>query len=98
LNIESTHHSTFTTPYHAGACLDSIPTENLSPMHRDELHLRYQSLIGSLDWLSTATRPDLSTVVSLLAQHQSNLPMAIWTLPYMLLDIWPTQRLWEYIF
>jgi hypothetical protein len=39
---------------------------------RDELRLRYQSLIGSLNWLAHTTRPDLSTVVSLLAQHQSN--------------------------
>jgi len=39
---------------------------------RDELRLKYQSLIGSLNWLARTTRPDLSTVVSLLAQHQSN--------------------------
>lgn len=38
----------------------------------DQLWLQYQSLVGSLNWLSHTTRPDLSTVVSLLAQHQSN--------------------------
>jgi hypothetical protein len=37
----------------------------------DELCLKYQLLIGSLNWLSTTTRPDISTAVSLLAQHQS---------------------------
>ncbi len=72
LHIESTHNSTFTTPYCAGACIDSIPTENLSTVHHDELRLRYQSLIGSLNWLSTTTRPDLSIVVSLLTKHQSS--------------------------
>jgi hypothetical protein len=36
------------------------------------LRLNYQSLVGSLNWLAHTTRPDLSTVVSLLAQHQSN--------------------------
>jgi len=40
---------------------------------RDHLHLQYQSLVGSLNWLAHTTRPDLSTVASLLAQHQ-NLP------------------------
>jgi len=72
LNISSTHTSTFTTPYRAGINIDSIPTDNLSTGQRDELRLRYQSLIGSLNWLSITTRPDISTVVSLLAQHQSN--------------------------
>ena len=28
--------------------------------------------MGSLNWLAHTTRPDLATVVSLLAQHQSN--------------------------
>jgi hypothetical protein len=29
-------------------------------------------IVGSLNWLAHTTRPDLSTLVSLLAQHQSN--------------------------
>jgi hypothetical protein len=33
--------------------------------------LQYQSLVGSLNWLAHTTHPDLSTIVSLLAQHQS---------------------------
>ncbi len=72
LQIQSTHHSTFTTPYRAGISIDSIPTDNLSSSNRDDLRLKYQSLIGSLNWLSTTTRPDISTAVSLLAQHQSH--------------------------
>jgi hypothetical protein len=43
----------------------------MSSADRDNLCLRYQSLVGSLNWLAHTTRPDLSTVVSLLAQHQS---------------------------
>ncbi len=39
---------------------------------RDALRLNYQSLEGSFNWLAHTTRPDLSTMVSLLAQHQSN--------------------------
>ncbi len=43
----------------------------MSPTDRDTLRLNYQSLVGSLNWLAHTTRPDLCTVVSLLAQHQS---------------------------
>jgi hypothetical protein len=40
-------------------------------LQRDALHLQYQYL-GSLNWLAHTTHPNLSTVISLLAQHQSN--------------------------
>jgi hypothetical protein len=43
----------------------------MSSADRDKLRLKYQSLVGSLNWLAHTTRPDLSTAVSLLAQHQS---------------------------
>jgi len=72
LSIRSAHTSTFSTPYRSGHCIDSILHEPMSSAARDELRLRYQSLIGSLNWLSTTTCPDLSTVVMLLAQHQSD--------------------------
>jgi len=51
--------------------IDSIPYSDMLPVDRDNLRLRYQSLVGSLNWLGHTTRPDISTVVSLLAQHQS---------------------------
>jgi hypothetical protein len=52
------------------------------------LRLQYQSLVGSLNWLAHTTRPDLSTVVSLLAQHQSSpspghLDAAIYVVKYL---------------
>jgi hypothetical protein len=72
LKIEATTTSTFTTPYRSGHPIDSIPLLDMSSGARDALRLRYQSLIGSLNWLAHTTRPDLATVVSLLAQHQSN--------------------------
>lgn len=61
----------FLTPYHSSLSTDSITHESMSLSDRDALCLSYQSLVGSLHWLDT-TRPALSTVVSLLAQHQSN--------------------------
>jgi hypothetical protein len=64
---------TFTTPYRLGYPIDSVIHTPMNPHDRDVLRLTYQSLVGSLNWLVHTTRPDLATVVSLLAQHQSNL-------------------------
>jgi hypothetical protein len=61
----------FLTPYPAGLAIDSIPHQSMSSKDCDELCLAYQSLIGILNWLAHITRPDLASVVSLLAQHQS---------------------------
>jgi hypothetical protein len=71
LNITSSKQSTFTTPYRSGKSIDSILPESLSSAVRDNLRLQYQSLVGSLNWRAHTTRPDISTAVSLLAQHQS---------------------------
>ena len=80
--------STFTTPYQCGVSIDTIPTPTLSVAEQDSLRLRYQSLVGSLNWLAHTTRPDLSTIVSLLAQHQSSpspghLEAAIYVVKYL---------------
>jgi len=71
LDCNATTTSSFTTPYRTGLSIDSIPPVTLPSAHQDKLRLQYQSLVGSLNWLAHTTRPDLSTVVSLLAQHQS---------------------------
>jgi len=63
--------SLYTSPYQSGIHIDSIPMDGTIPMAWDKLRLQYQSLVGSLNWLAHTTRPDLSTIVSLLAQHQS---------------------------
>jgi hypothetical protein len=63
---------TFTTPYRSGYPIDSVIHTPMNPHDRDVLCLTSQSLVGSLNWLAHTTRPDLATVVSLLAQHQSN--------------------------
>jgi len=88
LGISSSTISTFTSPYRAGLSIDSIPLQSLSSSDQDKLRLRYQSIVGSLNWLSHTTRPDISTVVSLLAQHQSNpsqghLDAAIYVVHYL---------------
>jgi hypothetical protein len=72
LGFGSLDPSYYITPYRNGAPIDSVVHEQMSPSDRDALRLSYQSLVGSLNWLAHSTRPDLSTVVLLLAQHQSN--------------------------
>jgi len=69
INIDNVSH--FSTPYRSGYPVDSVPFVEMSSSDRDKLRLKFQSLVGSLNWLAHTTRPDLSTIVSLLAQHQS---------------------------
>ena len=56
------------TPYKSGCPIDAIPSENID--EDDKVFVRrrkmYQSFFGCLTWLSTNTRPDLSTTVFLL--------------------------------
>jgi len=66
----STSH--YTSPYRSRLVIDSIPHQEMSSDERDKLRLNYQSVVGRLNWLAHTTRPGLSTVVSLLAQHQHN--------------------------
>ncbi len=68
----SENQTAFTTPYQSGILIHTIPTQSMSSVDMDKLRLQYQSLVGSLNWLPHTTRPDLSTVISLLAQNQSN--------------------------
>ena len=59
------------TPYCSGLPIDSIlPTHELDddPVFLCR-KLQYQSLVGSLNWLVTTTRPDISPVTSFLAAH-----------------------------
>jgi hypothetical protein len=71
LQIDRVRQSLFLTPYRSDCCIDSIPHETMSAEARNSLRLCYQSLVGSLNWLAHTTRPDIATVVSLLAQHQN---------------------------
>ena len=65
--------STKKTPYRSGYPVDMIePDTTLSPSQRASIQAQYRSLVGSLLWLSQGTRPDLSTITNMLAQHQYN--------------------------
>jgi hypothetical protein len=72
LNITIENTSTYSSSYKSGQHIDSIPSLTMSSKDQDQLCLKYQSLVSSLNWLAHTTRPDISTIVSLLAQHQNS--------------------------
>ena len=71
LNISIDSSSSYTSPYQAHCHIDSIQHQDMSADARDSLCVKYQSSVGSLNWLSHTTQPDISTIASLLAQHQN---------------------------
>ena len=61
------------TPYRQGYPIDSIPTDPPPPTaHQHKLTKNFQSIVGSLNWLSISTRPDIATATNLLAKHSAN--------------------------
>ena len=62
------------TLYRSGLPIDSLPAYSSDPDNPYFLHLRaqYQSLVSSLNWLTTNTRPDLAPVTSFLVAYNHN--------------------------
>jgi hypothetical protein len=60
------------TPYRSGHPVDSIPNEDLPLHEKQRLQKQLQKYTGSFNWLATQTRPDISTITNILAQHNSN--------------------------
>ncbi|MBW0565459.1 hypothetical protein O181_105174 [Austropuccinia psidii MF-1] len=61
-----------------------VPNEYLSPATKDErktfneMNINFRSAVGSINYLSTATRPDLSHAVSSLSQYLENPGIRHW--------------------
>jgi hypothetical protein len=78
------------TPYRSGVPINSIApytNEDASPAQLCQTEA-YQSLIGSIGWLATATRPDLATVHSFLSSYNGkpssgHMPAALYALHYI---------------
>ena len=60
------------TPYRSGYPVDKIKDMDMKDKERKSLQKQVQHYVGSLLWLSQGTRPDLSVITSILAQHQNN--------------------------
>ena len=59
------------TPYRSGLPIDSIPDVPMTNPDRAKLKLQVQQLIGSLQWVSHCTRPDIATATTMLAKYQN---------------------------
>ena len=61
------------TPYWTRSPVDAIKIPlDITPNQQFKLQSILRSLVGSFNWLAQATRPDLATITSILAQHQEN--------------------------
>lgn len=59
------------TPYRSGHPVDSIENQEMSEREREKLNKILQEYVGELNWLSTQTRPDISTITNIIAQYNS---------------------------
>ena len=78
------------TPYRSGLPIDSLPayTGDMDDPSFLRLRAQFQSLVGSLNWLATNTRPDLAPVTSFLAAYnhhptQQHMDAALYAVKYL---------------
>ena len=60
------------TPYRSGLPIDSIAPADANDSDLARRTKVYQGIIGSINWLATCTRPDVSPVLSFLASYNNN--------------------------
>ena len=60
------------TPYRSGIPVDSIKYKDISHDTFLKIQHKFRSIIGSLNWLSQGSRPDISVITSILAKYQNN--------------------------
>ena len=58
--------------YRLGLNIDRIKHDNVHPSQKEKLVREYQSIVGSVNWLTINTPPDINTGYSLLSQFNSN--------------------------
>jgi hypothetical protein len=60
------------TPYSIGYPVDKIKEETYNENTQHKLTHLLQVLVGSLNWLSISTQPDISTITNMLTKYSSN--------------------------
>ena len=61
------------TPYRSGLAIDTIPLDdNLTEAQQQHQNHQLQTLVGSLNWLATSTRPDITPVTNFLAKYSNS--------------------------
>jgi hypothetical protein len=64
--------NTVRSPYLSCLTIDSIACDDVASDNKPEIVKPYQQMVGSLNWLSINTQPDLAMSVSLLLQFMQN--------------------------
>jgi len=59
------------TPYRSGISIDSIPSPDPSDPDLPRRTKVYQRIVGSINWLATGTRPNISPVFTFLALYST---------------------------
>ena len=60
------------SPYISRLNIDRIEHDGKNPSAKENLVRKYQSIVGSINWLTIITRPDINTMYSLLSQFNLN--------------------------
>jgi len=71
-NLHTSTTITKPTPYCSGHPVDTIPNVDIPQSQRTDIETQLRAIIGSLNWLSTQTRPDITTITNMIAPYQSN--------------------------
>ena len=61
------------SPYRSELKIDRIEHDGKDPSTKEKLVREYQSIVGSINWLTINTQTDINTMYSLLSQFNSNL-------------------------
>ena len=76
------------TPYRSGCLINSIPDPDLDNPDLPKRKAIYQSICGSVNWLTISTRPDTDAIMSFLASYHGatnhghyKATLHIWELP-----------------
>ena len=70
-DLHGDHVKSELSPYKSGLPVDKIKPMQYTPAKQAHLTQKYQSIIGSLNWLSTSTRPDIAPITNILAKYSS---------------------------
>ena len=70
-HLQTLSATTNPSPYRSGCPVDSLPREFITVEEKVKLEAQLRSYVGSLLWLSQATRPDLATITNILAKYQN---------------------------
>ena len=61
------------SPYKSWLPVDKIQNATYTQRKQEYLTQKYQSIVGSLNWLATSTRLNIAPITNILAKHSSNL-------------------------